>query len=421
MIALVDCNNFYVSCERVFDPKLRNRPVVVLSNNDGCVISRSDEAKAIGIRMAVPYFQIDYLIEKENLAVFSSNYTLYGDMSARVMEAFNHFSPEVEIYSIDEAFLSLELKPKDKLLGKTLMDKGFEIKDEINRWLGLPVSVGIAPNKTLAKIANRYARKFKLGVFEFTEENRDEILAKTSVSDVWGIGYRSAKKLHALGIKNALELKNADRRTIRSLLFIVGTRIFEELNGKVCLPLESAPAARKSATCSRSFAAPVESFAELREAAESYLIRAAEKMRKQNLVANAVTVFLSTNRFSKIDQYYNASETAALASPTSSTKELREFVRKTLARIYKPGFLYKKIGVILHGLQPETAETGRLYQAKNYEKEKRLMLALDKIARRFGREKIHYGRRPIIKKWDTTAERKSRRYTTRLADILEVV
>lgn len=418
--ALVDVNNFYVSCERVFAPKLEHCPVVVLSNNDGCVIARSEEAKTLGIKMGAPFFKIGYLTEKENLAVFSSNYSLYGDMSLRVMEALNSFSPEVEIYSIDEAFLNIEAKAEDKLSNQSFIETGIEIRSKIRKWLGLPVSVGIAANKTLAKLANRIAKKSNLGVFELENEKQiNEILMETTINDVWGIGYNSAKKLKSLGIQNAFQLKNLDRRHARKLLTVVGARIVEELNGKICLPLELAPPPKKSITCSRSFGCLVERFEYLSEALDYYLIRASEKMRKQKLAANAVTVFLGTNRFAKTPQYSN-SLTIKLANATNSTRELRDWTRKALKQIYKPGYFYKNAGVILQGLQPETAETIRLYDQKNYEKEKRLMTALDKISDKFGKDKIHFGARRSVERWQMKAEMKSRGYTTSLKEVLRV-
>ena len=412
MIALVDCNNFYVSCERVFAPHLRARPAVVLSNNDGCVIARSEEAKSLGIKMGVPFFQIDYLIEKENLAVFSSNYTLYGDMSARVMEALNSFAPEIEIYSIDEAFLNLQ-NDASVAFGQT-------IRATILRWLGLPVSIGIAPNKTLAKIANRAAKRLNIGTFELMDENLiKEVLIETPVNDVWGIGYNSAKKLKTLGIQNAFQLKNLDRRWARKLLTVVGARIVEELNGEICLPLELAPPPKKSICCSRSFGCLAERIEDLQEALDSYLTKAGEKLRRQNLTANAVTVFLNTNRFAKSEQYSN-SATIELACATNSTAELRNWTRKALKQIYKPGFLYKKVGVILQNLQPETSETIRLYHQNDYEKDKRLMRALDKISIKFGRDAIRFGARKNACQWQMKSEMKSKKYTTSLKEILEI-
>ena len=420
MIALVDVNNFYVSCERVFAPELKKRPVIVLSNNDGCVIARSEEAKALGIKMGTPYYQIDYLIEKENLAVFSSNYCLYGDMSLRVMEALSYFSPETEIYSIDEAFLNLELKAEDKLDNLNLTEKGQDIRRKIYKWTGLPVSVGIAPNKTLAKIANRVAKKSNLGVFELADEQLiKKTLSDIPINDVWGIGYNSAKKLKSLGIMNAFQLKNLDRRWARKLLSVVGARIVEELNGKVCLPLELTPPPKKSITCSRSFGCTVEQYEHLNEALDCYLIKAGEKMRKKKLTANAVTVFLATNRFAKTPQYSN-SLTIELANATNSTRELRDWTKKALREIYKPNFLYKKVGVILLGLQPEKVETIRLYGEKNYEKDKRLMQALDKISSKFGRDTIRFGVQRNSQCWQMKAEIKSKRYTTSLKEALSV-
>lgn len=413
MIALVDCNNFYVSCERVFAPKLKNRPVVVLSNNDGCVIARSEEAKTIGVKMGVPYFQIDYLIEKENLAVFSSNYTLYGDMSARVMEALSYFSPETEIYSIDEAFLNLDRKDNESI--------GENIRSTVLKWLGLPVSIGIAPNKTLAKIANRFAKKANLGAFELTDENlTNELLSETPINDIWGIGYNSAKKLNALGITNGWQLKNLDRCHAKKLLSVVGARIVEELNGEICLPLELVPPPKKSITCSRSFGCQVERLENLQEALDTYLVKAGEKLRRQKLTAKAVTVFLNTNRFAKTRQYSN-SLTIELANATNSTRELREWTKKALAQIFKPNYFYKKVGVILQGLQPERSETIRLHGEENYEKDKRLMQALDKISGRFGREAIRFGVQKNKQCWQMKAEMKSKRYTTYLNEILHVL
>lgn len=411
MIGLIDCNNFYVSCERVFQPHLRLRPVVVLSNNDGCVIARSEEAKALGINMGTPYFQVEYLIEKENVAVFSSNYTLYGDMSARVMEALAMFSPETEIYSIDEAFLRLD---------ENTVETGREICRKIYQWTGLPVSVGIAPNKTLAKIANRTAKKLKRDVFQLIDEKlRDEVLREMPIKNIWGIGYNSARKLNALGVFNGLELKNLDRRRARKLLSVVGARIVEELNGRDCLPLELVPPPKKSITCSRSFGVLIESFDEMKDALDDYLTKAGEKMRRYNLTARAVTVFLTTNRFSKQPQYSN-SLTFELANATNSTRELRRWTAKALFQIYKKEFSYKKVGVVLQGLQPEPAETVRLYGEKNYEKDKRLSAAMDKISQRFGRETVRFGSRRNPARWQMLAEHKSNCYTTNLREILQI-
>jgi DNA polymerase V len=416
MIAHIDCNNFYVSCERVFAPPLENRPVVVLSNNDGCVIARSPEAKALGIKMGAPYFKIDYLIDRERLAVFSSNYALYGDMSQRVMEALEQFSPATEVYSIDEAFLEMDFRGDYS----SLNENARRIRESIKKWTGLPVSIGIAPNKTLAKIANRIAKRDAGGVFEMADEAiQNEVLDQLPVGDIWGIGERSTAKLKKLGITTALDLKRLDRRHARKLLTVTGARTVEELRGKSCLSLELQPPPKKSVTCSRSFGTVVGRLDILQEALDFHLTRAGENMRRRNLVANAVTVFFSTNRFSKAPQYRN-SVTIPLASATNSTRELRHWTRQGLREIFRDGFLYKNVGVILQGLQPERAETIRLYNEENYLKDKRLMTAMDKIARKFGRDKLRFGVERNHAQWEMRRELMSPRYTTRIDEVIKI-
>lgn len=416
MIAHIDCNNFYVSCQRVFEPRLERCPVVVLSNNDGCVIARSNEAKALGITMGTPYFKIDYLIEKENLAVFSSNYALYGDMSSRVMEALEYFSTVAEIYSIDEAFIEVEFNGDYC----ALTENAHRIRESIKKWTGLPVSIGIAPTKTLAKLANRIAKKDGLGVLEMTDEFiQDEVLDQTPVSDLWGIGSRSRAKLKKEGILTALDLKRFDRRHARKLLTVTGARTVEELRGKSCFPLELLPPAKKSITCSRSFGTVVGRLEVLQEALDFYLTRAGENLRKRNLTANAVTIFFSTNRFSKAPQYRN-SITIALANPTNSTRELREWTRLGLKQIFRDGFLYKNVGVILQGLHYESEETIRLYGESVYAKDKRLMAAMDTISQKFGSDTIRFGVERNREQWEMRRELMSLRYTTNLDEIIKI-
>lgn len=272
----------------------------------------------------------------------------------------------------------------------------------------------------LPKIANHIAKKQNAGVFDLTDKRLcDEVLREMRVGDVWGIGYNSARKLNALGIENALQLKNFDRRRTRKMLSVVGARIVEELNGEICLPLELVPPAKKSITCSRSFGQVVTSLSEMNEALDSYLIKAAEKMRRKNLTARAVTVFLNTSRFSKMPQYSN-SKTITLANATNSTIEIRRWTKRILEEIYKDGFYYKKIGVILQGLQTESSETVRLYGEKEYEKEKRLCQAIDELSKRFGRNTVSFGISRKEKNWTMKAERKSLRYTTLLQEILQI-
>lgn len=286
MIALIDVNNFYASCERVFAPNLRDKPVVVLSNNDGCVIARSNEAKALGITMGTPLFKVASLMKKKNVAVFSSNYTLYGDMSSRVMEALQFFSPEVEIYSIDEAFISVD----DKLSSEELFEFGLNLKDKIYQWTGLPVSVGIAPTKTLAKLANRVAKKCGLGVFEMRDEAiQEDVLDQTPVGDIWGIGRQSEKKLREWHkVETALDLKYLDGRIARKMLTVVGARLIAELGGTQCLPLELVPSLKKNICCSRSFGTPITDYRNMKEALDFYLNNASCKMRRQNLHTGSV-------------------------------------------------------------------------------------------------------------------------------------
>lgn len=423
MIALVDVNNFYASCERVFAPSLRKRPVIVLSNNDGCVIARSNEAKALGITMGTPFFKVESLIKSKKVAVFSSNYCLYGDMSLRVMESLNYFSNKVEIYSIDEAFLELNLDAKERVINnQTLTAKGHDIRQKIYQWTGLPVSIGIAPTKSLAKIANKLAKKKNLGVFELSDKTLiDKILKETDLKDVWGIGYRSQIKLKAIGIENAFDLKNLDRRHARKLLTVTGARLVEELNGKECLPLELVPSIKKNICCSRSFGNPVTDYKDMKEALDFYLNNASLKMRKQNLSASAVSVFLNTNRFRKDDLQYSNSISMKLAYPTNSNRELRQVTKKLLKKIYLEGYKYKKVGVMLLGLEPEQANTKRLFGELDHIKEKRLMKSLDIIKERFGKGKIDFGLINQQRRWEMKAERKSQGYTTNLNEILQIV
>jgi DNA polymerase V len=294
-IALVDCNNFYVSCERVFDPKLAGRPVVVLSNNDGCIIARSEEAKALGIKMGALLFKTEHIVDAYDVAVYSSNYPLYGDMSQRVMGALQEFTPEVEVYSIDEAFLRLEAGPD-----LTLAERAAEVREKVGRWTGIPVSIGIAPTKTLAKLASRVVKRAPVthGVFDLiSPSDQTAVLDETPVEDLWGVGPAYSALLHKAGVETARKLRDADRRWVRRRMTVVGARIVEELRGVSCLPVEQCPPAKKSVTCSRSFGALVESVSEMREAVAVYTTRAAERLRKHGMAAGVVTVFINTNRF----------------------------------------------------------------------------------------------------------------------------
>jgi DNA polymerase V len=415
-VALVDCNNFYVSCERVFDPKLVARPVVVLSNNDGCVIARSDEAKALGIRMGTPVFRIEPLVDEHRVRVLSSNYALYGDMSQRVMGSLQEFTPEVEVYSIDEAFMRLEAETEDGLTRRA-----FEAREPVLRWTGVPVSVGLAPTKTLAKVANRLAKKSPeshgvLPLIELAEQTR--ALDETPVGEVWGVGPAYSKMLKRAGIDTARKLRDADRRWVRRRMTVVGARVVEELRGVTCLPLEECPPPKKSVTCSRSFGRAVTSIDELREAVALYLTRAAERLRRHALAAGVVTVFVSTNRFSPERQYSNTI-TYELAYATDATGELIGWAMKGLDQIYRAGYSYKKAGVILGRLKPAAQSPLRLYGDGEYERARRVMRAVDEINRRHGRETIKLGA-ARGGSWQTKFLRRSRRYTTSLDEVLRI-
>jgi DNA polymerase V len=414
-IALIDANNFYVSCERVFQPKLRNRPVVVLSNNDGCVIARSNEAKALGVKMGAPLFKTQHLVEAYDVAVYSSNYALYGDMSQRVMDALQEFTPEVEVYSIDEAFMGLEDEG-----GAGLRARGTEIREKVRQWTGIPVSVGIGHTKTLAKIANRVAKKEETaqGVFDLTPvSEQTRVLEGTAVEDVWGVGPAYAKLLKAAGIHTARKLRDADRRWIRRRMTVVGARIVEELRGHSCLSLEQCPQQKKSLTCSRSFGMLVESLEELRQAVGVYLTRAAERLRRAGLAAGVVTVFINTSRFGSEPRYGN-SITYELASATDVTGELLEWALKGLGQIFRSGYKYKKAGVMLNRLVPADQLSTRLFGATSFERSRRVMRALDQINARHGRDTVRYGVARPNGRWQTRFLRKSQNYTTCLREVL---
>jgi DNA polymerase V len=416
-IALVDANNFYVSCERVFDPKLVRRPVVVLSNNDGCVIARSDEAKALGVKMGVPLFKTQHLVEAHSIAVYSSNYCLYGDMSQRVMGALQELTPEVEIYSIDEAFMSLDAGG-----GRPVRVQGLEIREKVRQWTGIPVSIGISQTKTLAKIANRAAKKSPAaqGVLDLTGlSEQTSALEEIPVGDVWGVGPAYAKLLRAAGITTARKLRDADRRWIRQRMTVVGARIVEELRGVRCLPLEQCPAQKKSITCSRSFGILVGSLREMREAVAVYMTSAAERLRRANLAAGVVTVFINTNRFSPEPQYAN-SVSHELACSTDSTEELLGWALAGLEKIFREGYRYKKAGVMLNRLVPSDEQSRRLFGDADYERSRRVMKAVDEINARHGHDTVRLGVARPDAPWKTKFLRRSPRYTTQLKEVLSI-
>jgi len=416
--ALVDCNNFYVSCERVFNPQLAGKPVIVLSNNDGCAVARSNEAKALGIKMGVPLFQISEIIKRNRVKVYSSNYALYGDMSNRVMQTLTRFTPEMEVYSIDEAFLELSA-----LRRIDLTEYAGRIKSTVAQWTGIPVSIGIARTKTLAKLAGLIAKKSKkaAGVLDLSRTKYlDQALASVAVGDVWGVGRRYAKFLTQKGINNALQLRNADEKLIKKKMGVVGVRLLNELRGISCYPLEASPPRKQSITVSRTFKTGIEPLAELHEAAAAYIISGAEKLRKEGLVAGVLTVYVMTNRFRE-DYYYN-STTIRLPVSTSDTAELIGYVRDGLGKIYKKGCQYKKVGILLNDLGPEDAVQANFFDTLDRARSKKLMQTIDVINRDMGSGIIQYGAVGLShnQRWQTSFNQRSRSYTTHWEQLLEV-
>jgi len=417
IFALVDCNNFYASCERAFNPKLENQPVVVLSNNDGCLIARSNEAKALGLDMGAPLFKVENRMRELGVHVLSSNYPLYGDMSGRVMDVLSGFSPIIEIYSIDECFLDLS-----GMYGFDLVDYGRQIRDTTIRWTGIPVSVGIGATKTLAKLANRIAKNQPTsgGTIQLTGETVGAALLGTNIGDVWGIGRRWSRKLQNLGIHTALDFTRMPRSSVRQIMGVVGVKTWEELRGVACHDLESTAPLRKTAVVSRSFGGTVKRYDELAEALCLFTARAAEKLRHQNLMCRHMSVFIRTNRFKSNVPQYKGTIDVALQTATNHTGDMTRAVLNALKRIYRPGLGYKQAGVWVLDLQHTSEVTTDLFTCKSPEPGNQLMAALDQINQRYGREMIHIGARQHRSRWHMKQNRRSPRYTTNWAELLVV-
>lgn len=414
IFALVDCNNFYASCERVFNPKLNDKPVVVLSNNDGCVVARSNQAKALGIAMGVPAFEVKELFEKNDVQVFSSNYTLYADMSDRVMQTLTKFTPDIEIYSIDEAFLNLAG------LSCSFSEQGRKMQKTVKQWTGIPVSVGIARTKTLAKIANRIAKKSLKanGVLDLTDSPYiNKALEQTEVGDIWGIGRRSAKKLQRIGINNALQLKNSDINWIQKTFGINGVRTVYELQGISCYPLKSNPPVKKSVTVSRTFSKAIEDLEQLQQAISTYTSIASQKLRAQKLSAGSMTVYANTNRFND-DKYYRAL-TVGFEVATSDTVELVRTANDCIKKIYREGKKFKKCGVVFHSLVDESEVQGNLFDTKDRARFRRLMKAMDFINQKLG-SSVKLASEGLEQGWKLKFQKRSQRYTTRWDELVRV-
>ena len=415
MYALVDCNNFYASCERVFQPRLEGRPVVVLSNNDGCVIARSNEAKALGIEMAGAWHEVERRLPPGSVEVFSSNYALYGDMSRRVMATLSGFAYEMENYSIDESFLSFPPGGDWTELGQTM-------RRTVRRNTGIPVSVGFAPTKVLAKAANRMAKKRpELGGAHLLSDEAeiDATLAGMAPSDVWGIGRRLSERLATVGVRTALDLKRLDADVARRLLSVVVQRIVLELRGVSCLDIEEVAPAKQNICTAKSFGTALETLEELREPLASYVSRVAEKLRGQASVAGRVHVFLETNPFQKGPQYFGGGG-AAFATPTNYTPDLVAAANGVLERIYRPGCRYKKVGVMLLELGSEFAVQSSFDSPapEVVEKRRRAMATLDAINLGYGRGAVRIASAAAPHPgWEMRQLRKSPRWTTRWEEL----
>ena len=414
MFALVDCNNFYASCERVFRPDLEGEPIVVLSNNDGCVIARSNEVKALGVPMGAPYFKVRDVLETSGVKIFSSNYALYGDMSGRVMNILFSFSPEVEIYSIDEAFIDLSGFSPDLIISQMNT-----LRANIKKWTSIPVSIGIGPTKTLAKIAAERAKKdlSLVGVCMLDEASKiNSALSLTPVGDVWGIGRAWNKRLNANGISTALDFANQRTELVRKKMGVTGARTWLELNGTKAYGVETQPDIRKSCVSSRSFSKTVSSIDELKEAIATFAARASERLRAEKMVAGTVTVFLLANRFDENAIAQNSSATIALDSPSANTAEVTKCALAALTRAYKKGVAYKKAGVSLFDLSSMGSLQPNLFSISP-DRENRahnLQIAIDKInsSPRAVRDMVHVGARRQKSNWHMRQDMRSPRYTT---------
>jgi len=413
-VALVDCNNFYASCERLFQPRLRGRPVVVLSNNDGCVIARSNEAKDLGIAMGAPWHLSKETFKRHGVIVRSSNYTLYGDISRRVMRILSTFTPDLEIYSIDEAFLGLDG------FGDRLEAHAREIRRTVLQWTGIPVSIGIAPTKTLAKAANRLAKQGDGVRLLMTQDAQAEALAQLKLTDLWGVAGRMEKRLAVIGITTPLQLRNADPHILRQHAGVLLERMALELRGVSCVGLQNLVPQAKSIMCSRSFGRAVTTRRELEEAVSTYAERAAAKMRRQALCTATVQVFVTTNPFKTQETQYAASRTITLPVATADSAKLVNAATMALARLWRSGVRFKKAGVILLDLVDQSSVQGDLWTSPDTPRNTRLMQAMDKLNALYGRDTVTLASSGRKVRWSLRAEKRSARYTTNWDELLRV-
>ena len=411
--ALVDCNSFYASCERIFRPDIKKRPVVVLSNNDGCVVALSKEAKQLGIKMCEPWFKIEKSFVKKGGVAFSSNYELYADVSSRVMQTLEHLSPTVEVYSIDEAFLDLTGL-------RNYAEFGYQCKETIDQWVGVPVCVGIGPTKTLAKAANYGAKHYPAtnGVVDLTDKNRRKrLMALMPVKEIWGVGSRINKKLNSLGIETALDLVEVDTKLIKRKFSSVLERTIMELKGYPCIGLEQQPKTKKQIVVSRTFSKKINDLDAINEAVSDYASRACEKLRKEDQYCKMVSVFMRTNYFRKQDQQYHGFRSYKLFSPTNDTRDILNATRQLTRQIFRTNINFIKAGVMLSDFYDEDVYQGDLFRTRDKRIDsKELMTTIDKI-NSSGVGKVTFASQGIRKSWSMRRLLKSPRYLTNWEEI----
>jgi DNA polymerase V len=426
LFAIADANNFYCSVERVFNPALVNQPVVVLSNNDGCIVSRSNEVKKLGIKMAEPLYKVRHLCKEHHIHIFSSNYSLYGDMSRRVMNSLAFFAPDMEIYSIDEAFLDFSCLTQYDLLAYS-----HQIKTKVQQWTGIPIAIGIAPTKTMAKLANHIAKKItEDGVFRlFSLSQEKQLMQQLDVSNIWGIGRQSQKKLQRAGIHTIWDFYCADKNLIQMLLGINGQAVLSELKGIPCHHLEIKESNKKNIMSSRSFSSSVQLFAPIAEALANYVVIASEKLRRQQQYAQAICVYLRTNPHSKFDRQYQQSITIPLIQPSNNSSELISLAKQALSKIYQAGYNYQKVGFILldlysihYPVQEDlfSANQKAFDQKNNIKKSQKLMKTIDEINHSMGANSLFYAAQGIEKQWMMKRDYQSPHYTSDWKQLLVV-
>ena len=419
--ALVDCNNFYASCERVFEPKLEGRPIVVLSNNDGCIIARSNEAKALGIKMGVPYFKLKKLITQNGVVVKSSNYPLYGDMSSRVMKVIGEYSPVQEVYSIDESFIDLMRLPLN------LMDHMHSLRRRVKSWTGIPVCVGVGSTKVLAKLANRIAKKYPRfdGVFDIDDlsyERYCKLLKSVEVGDLWGIGRQSAKKLNRIGIHTSHDFYQSDVGVIETLLGVNGKKIYKELYGSSCIPIEAIPPARKQIVSSRSFGCDLKDFDELNQALTNLTRKAVNKLNNHQLATTTITVFIYTNPHKKDKPCVHLSKTVGMTTAIQDQSQIIPLVAQILRLIYKPGHSFYKGGLVLGNLTKNYQQQDLFSITQNSQIQtmaRQKSNTIRSVNKRFN-ESIKYASELGNNRWLPKADFKSNRYTTSWTELLVI-